>query len=140
MRYRKSISYAPLLRKCKSRFWWPNPGLSHFSKILSKTLIFLKLRGAGKFTSWFFDVLGPTHHPVSKLKNDTIFLSILILDLLLIELIQKSIGPQNEIDVPQNPNELTPFQLDQVRNEIRKMNVAKQQLVSSDFAKIDGDF
>ena len=83
MRYRKSISYAPLLRKCKSRFWWPNPGLSHFSKILSKTLIFLKLRGAGKFTSWFFDVLGPTHHPVSKLKNDTIFLSILILDLLL---------------------------------------------------------
>jgi hypothetical protein len=83
MRYRKSISYAPLLRKCKSKFWWPNPGLSHFSKILSKTLIFLKLRGAGKFTSWFFDVLGPTHHPVSKLKNDTIFLSILILDLLL---------------------------------------------------------
>jgi len=83
MRYRKSISYAPLLRKCKSKFWWPNPGLSHFSKILSKTLIFLKLRGAGKFTSWFFDVLGPTHHLISKLKNDTIFLSIFILDLLL---------------------------------------------------------
>lgn len=60
--------------------------------------------------------------------------------LFLIELIQKSIGPQNEIDVPQNHNELTPFQLDQVRNEIRKMNVAKQQLVTSDFAKVDGDF
>ena len=60
-----------------------NPGLRIFPKILSKTLIFLKLRGGGKFTPWFCDVLGPTQHLISKSKNGTPNLSILKLDLLL---------------------------------------------------------
>ena len=60
-----------------------NPGLRIFPKILSKTLIFLKLRGGGKFTPWFCDVLGPTQHLISKSKNGTPNLSILNLDRLL---------------------------------------------------------
>ena len=71
--------------------WWnanqsfggPNPGLRIFSKIILKTLIFLKLKGEGKFAPWFFDLLGPTHHLIWKLKNGTTILCIFILDLLL---------------------------------------------------------
>ena len=83
MRYRKSTTDAVLLRKCKSKFLWPFSGLRIFPKNFSKTLIFLKLRGGGKFIPWFFDVLGPTHHLITKLKNRYIFLSIFNLDFLL---------------------------------------------------------
>ena len=37
------------------------------------------------FIPWFFDVLGPTHHLITKLKNRYIFLSIFNLDFLLIQ-------------------------------------------------------
>ena len=56
--------------------------------------------------------------------------------LFVIESMQKLIEKKNEIDV----NNLTPNQLDQVRNEFRKMFAAKQHLVSSEFTKVDGDF
>ena len=59
------------------------PWLRILPKNLSKSLIFLKRRGGEKFIPWFFDVLGPTHHLISKLKNVYIFLSIFNLDILL---------------------------------------------------------
>ena len=60
--------------------------------------------------------------------------------LFVIEFMQKLIGKKNDIDVAQNVNELTPNQLDQVRNEFGKMFAAKQHLLSSGFTKVDGDF
>ena len=60
--------------------------------------------------------------------------------LFVIEFMQKFIGKKNEIEVAQTVDDLTPNQLDQVRNEFRKMFAAKQHLLSSGFTKVDGDF
>ena len=58
--------------------------------------------------------------------------------LFVIDFMQKLIGKKNEIEVSQTVDDFTPNQLDQVRNEFRKMFAAKQHLLSSGFTKVDG--